>query len=104
MVLALLRGLLTQQVMQAVSQDAFSANSPALGAAREAAASGGALDDAARGELQQLFDSIERVQARQAEASAATSGAASGAACGRPARRPQHALHAARRGGRASGA
>lgn len=82
MALALLRGLLTQQVMQAVSQDAFSANSPALGAAREAAANGGALDDAARSELQQMFDSIERVQARQAAASVATSGAASGAGAG----------------------
>jgi hypothetical protein len=104
MALALLRGLLTQQVMQAVSQDAFSANSPALGAAREAAAK--RRRSGRRGSQRVAAD----VRQHRTRAGAPGRSVRCHIRCrlrcrrGRPARRPQHALHAARRGGRASGA
>lgn len=73
MVLGLLRGLITQQVMQAVSQDAFSPQGGSFADLRAQAASG--TQGAERDVLLAMFDSIERVQSRAPAASGGGSGA-----------------------------
>jgi len=73
-VLGLVRGLVTQQVMQAVSQQAFSPSSGSFADLRRMAES---APEAQRGDLKALFDSVERVQA-SAPASSAASGTAGG--------------------------
>jgi ABC-2 type transport system permease protein len=72
MVLGLLRGLITQQVMQAVSQDAFSPQGGTFADLRAQAASG--TQGAQREELLAMFDSIDRVQSRAPAASGAGAG------------------------------
>ncbi len=70
MVLGLVRGILAQHVMQAVSQSAFSPNNPAVARFREAIerpSEGGAniISPDLKRDLSTMFDSIAKVQARQ---------------------------------------
>ncbi len=77
-VLPIVRGLLAQHVSQQVSQSVFNASAGGMAGLRAQALSGQGLDPALRQDLGTMFDSIERVQRRQAEtAPAAASGAAS---------------------------
>jgi len=78
LVAPLVRGLLTQQVMQLVAQAAFSADGPTLAQARASAEAASGLPDGRRAELLAMFDSIARVQA----APASTPGGAASAAGG----------------------
>ena len=80
MALQVIRGLLAEHAMQAVSQAMFSNASPLLADSRERIAQDSAMPAERRRELTEMFDSIARVQARP-DAGAA-SGAASGAARG----------------------
>lgn len=71
MVLGLVRGILAQHVMQAVSQSAFSLNNPAVARFREdmekpADGSVNNISPALKRDLGTMFDSIEKFQARQA--------------------------------------
>ncbi len=77
MVLPLLRGVLTQHIMQAVSAEAFGGASglKAVRAVREALAMDPSVPADARSDLIGLFEAVERVQQRTA-----TSGAESGLA------------------------
>lgn len=76
LVAPLVRGLLTQQVMQLVAQAAFSADGPTLAQARASAEAASGLPAGRRAELVAMFDSIARVQA----APASTPGGAASAA------------------------
>ena len=78
LVAPLVRGLLTQQVMQLVAQAAFSADGPTLAQARASAEAASVLPAGRRAELVAMFDSIARVQA----APASTPGGAASAAGG----------------------
>ena len=74
MALALVQGLLSQQVMQAVSKQSFSG--AGMASMRRDMLSSGLPAERQR-ELQALFDSVERVQASSTAASAASAGAGS---------------------------
>ena len=76
MVMPMVRGMLTQHVMKAVSQSAFSRNSSALSNFRgEVSASKEIADDEKR-DLIGMFDSIERVQKRSGGTTSTTAGLA----------------------------
>lgn len=70
--LPLVRGLLTQQVMQAVSRQAFSPDTATLTDMRSQVAQAASMPEAERAELQRLFDSIAAVQARSSASSASS--------------------------------
>ena len=73
MALGMVRGILSQHVMQAVSQTVFNANSPALGNFRADLASSDNMPPALKRELNKLFDSVASVQAEaQAQANHST--------------------------------
>ncbi len=76
MVLPMVKGLLAQHVMQPVSQSAFSSDSPVLRGLRAQTQQASTLPDERRVALVSMFDSIARVQALPAPASAAASAAA----------------------------
>ena len=78
MVLPLVRGLLTQHVMQTVSQSAFSGAGPLMKDMREQVLKNPQMPAEQRNELASMFDSIARVQERVAT----TPGAASAPAAG----------------------
>jgi ABC-2 type transport system permease protein len=78
MVLPLVRGLLAQHAMQAVSQAAFGSNSNALRDTRAQVQADGQLPADRRDELLQMFDSIARVQQRAASAPAGAASATAG--------------------------
>lgn len=78
MVLPLVRGLLAQHVMQQVSQNLFSSSGAQMTDLREQVRANAQMPTGQREDLMAMFDSIARVQAR--EASAPASGAASGTA------------------------
>ena len=78
-VLPLVRGLLAQHVMEAVSQAVFSGSNSAFADLRSQVAANSALPAERRSELTEMFDSIARVQARSAAPKGAASGAAAGA-------------------------
>ncbi|HEX7466175.1 MAG TPA: ABC transporter permease, partial [Usitatibacter sp.] len=79
MVLAMVKGILTQYVMQAVSRVAFGGGGEAgvkvLADARSEVERSTALDPAERRDLLALFQSVERVNLRRAGATSATGGA-----------------------------
>ncbi|MGZ5041323.1 MAG: ABC transporter permease [Usitatibacter sp.] len=66
MMLAMVKGLLTEHAMKAVSRSAFSGASgmKAISDSRAAVRSSAAIDEGQRKDLLSLFDSIERLQAR----------------------------------------
>jgi ABC-2 type transport system permease protein len=76
MVLPLVKGLLAEHVMQPVSQSAFSSGSPVVRDLRAQLRQAADLPDERRLALVSMFDSIARVQALPAPASAAAAGAA----------------------------
>lgn len=76
--LGLLRGLLTQQVMQVISQDAFSAQGRTFTDLRERALQDPQLPEAQRADLAAMFDSIARVQQAQPAPGAASNPVAGG--------------------------
>lgn len=76
--LGLLRGLLTQQVMQVISQDAFSAQGRTFVDLRERALQDPQLPESQRADLVAMFDSIARVQQTQPAPDPASSPAARG--------------------------
>lgn len=78
LVAPLVRGLLTQQVMQLVSQAAFSADGPTLTQARASVEAASGLPAGRRAELGAMFDSIARVQAAPAAAPGGAASAAGG--------------------------
>ena len=84
MVLPLVRELLAQHVIKTVSRSVFSGSSPVLGELRVQAPKSDRLPAEQRIELTEMFDSIARVQSRNA-ASSGASGAASGGASASPA-------------------
>ncbi len=69
--LQLVRGLLTQHVMQTVSQSAFSGNSNTMADLREQALRSEQLSPQSRTDLLALFDSVGRLQAASPAASGA---------------------------------
>ena len=77
MALQVVRGLLAQYVMQAVSRNVFSANSAVFTDLREQVLASGALPTERRRELTDMFDSIARVQSHAASAPAAPASTAS---------------------------
>jgi len=74
MVLAMLRGLVTQQVMQVVSQDAFAPQGKTFATLRQRALDATELPPARRADLTAMFDSIARVQSVEPGASAPAAG------------------------------
>ena len=78
MAVAMLRGLLTQHVMQVVSQAAFSPEGAVFKDLRRQTEADTRLPPAQRAELLALFDQVQRVQARPAAASAGAGAGASG--------------------------
>jgi ABC-2 type transport system permease protein len=80
MVLQLVRGLLTQHVMQTVSQSAFSGAGPMMKDMREQVQKNAQMPAEQRNELATMFDSIARVQERVASAPAGASAPAAGPA------------------------
>ncbi|MEQ1684384.1 MAG: ABC transporter permease [Burkholderiaceae bacterium] len=80
MVLPLVRGLLTQHVMQVVSQSAFTGAGPMMKDMREQVQKNPQLPAGQRDELVTMFDSIAKVQDRAAPAPGAASAPAAGAA------------------------
>lgn len=82
MVLAMIKGLLAQHVIQPVSQSAFSSNSPVVRDLRTELQQAGSVPEPRRQALLSMFDSIARVQALPdpaPEAGAAPASAAAGA-------------------------
>lgn len=77
MVLPLLRGLLTEQAMKAVSAEAFSPRGSTLADLRRGAQQDPSLSAQARADLLAMFDSIARVQATAPAAQAAVPAPAS---------------------------
>jgi ABC-2 type transport system permease protein len=71
MALAIVRGLLTQHAMQAITQSAFSGDSSRklIAEARTGVASSADLPDGEKRDLQSLFDTLQRMQDRNAAAS-----------------------------------
>ncbi|MEO6408465.1 MAG: ABC transporter permease [Burkholderiaceae bacterium] len=82
MVLPLVRGLLSQHVMQSVSQSLFDNPGGLLTDARARVTKSTQLTDERRAELEAMFDSIARVQERAASAPAAASAASAPASSG----------------------
>jgi ABC-2 type transport system permease protein len=80
MVLPMVKGLLAQHVMEPVSQSAFSSSSPVVRDLRAQLQQAGNLLDERRQALVSMFDSIARVQALPAPASAAPASASDAAA------------------------
>jgi ABC-2 type transport system permease protein len=80
MVLPLVRGLLTQHVMQVVSQSAFTGAGSMMKDMREQVQKNPQLPAGQRDELVTMFDSIAKVQERTAPAPGAASTPAAGAA------------------------
>lgn len=78
MVMPMVRGLLTQHVMKAVTQSMFSANSPLFADLRDQVATSTDIGEAGKRDLLDMFDSIERVQKRDAADAAGTGTAAPG--------------------------
>ncbi|MDP3823361.1 MAG: ABC transporter permease [Burkholderiales bacterium] len=78
MVLPLVRGLLAQHVMQAVSQAVFSGAGPMMKDMREQVQKNPQLPAGQRDELLGMFDSIAKVQERSVPAPGATSAPAAG--------------------------
>ncbi|MEO8806038.1 MAG: ABC transporter permease [Burkholderiaceae bacterium] len=78
MVLPMVRGLLSQHVMQTVSQSAFSGSGSVMKDMREQVLKNPQMPAEQRNELSSMFDSITRVQERGAPASGAASAAAAG--------------------------
>ena len=76
MVLPMIKGLLAQHVMQPVSESAFSSDSPVVRDMRAQMQQAGNLPEERRQALVSMFDSIARVQALPAPASAADAAAA----------------------------
>jgi ABC-2 type transport system permease protein len=76
MVLPMVKGLLAQHVMEPVSQSAFSSGSPVVRDVRAQMQQAGKLPDERRQALVSKFDSVARVQALPASASAADAAAA----------------------------
>jgi ABC-2 type transport system permease protein len=76
MVLPMVKGLLAQHVMEPVSQSAFSNGSPVMRDLRAQMQQSGNLPDERRQALVSMYDSIARVQALPASASAADAAAA----------------------------
>ena len=76
MVLPMVKGLLAQHVMEPVSQSAFSSDSPVVRDVRAQMQQAGKLPDERRQALVSKFDSVARVQALPASASAADAAAA----------------------------
>ena len=74
MVLPMVRGMLTQHVMKAVSQSAFSIDNPVLSAIRGEVSASKSIPEDERRDLVGMFDSIERVQKRTAAAGAPQAG------------------------------
>jgi ABC-2 type transport system permease protein len=74
MVLAVVRGLLAQHVMESVAQTVFTADTAArtLADFRRDVAASPSMSDAARHDLLAMFDSIERVQQRAAAPASAS--------------------------------
>lgn len=70
MALGLLRGLLSQHVMQALGREVFSARGSSFAALREQALQDPQLPAEQRRHLEALFDSVARLQAADASASA----------------------------------
>lgn len=62
MVMPMVRGMLSQHVMKAVSQSAFSADSPTLASMRGEVGTSKDLPENERRDLITMFDSVERVQ------------------------------------------
>ena len=77
MVLPMVKGLLAQHVMEPVSQSAFTSDSPVVRDMRAQMQQAGNLPDERRQALVSMYDSIARVQALPAPASAANTAAAS---------------------------
>ena len=80
MVLPMVKGLLAQHVVEPVSQSAFSSASPVVRDLREQLQQAGNLPEERRQALVSMYDSIARVQALPAPASAAPASAADAAA------------------------
>jgi ABC-2 type transport system permease protein len=83
MVMPMVRGLLTQHVMKAVTQSMFSANSPLFTDLRSQVATSKDIGEAGKRDLLDMFESIERVQKRDAANAADTAKAGVIAAPGR---------------------
>jgi len=79
MVMPMVRGLLAQHVMEIVSQQAFSAQSPVLKNMRADVLGSTTLPAEQRADLVALFDHVARVQGRTASAPAGAASAAGGA-------------------------
>jgi ABC-2 type transport system permease protein len=84
MVLPLVRGLLTQHVMQAVSEAAFSGAGPMMKDMRQQVLKNPQMPAGQRDELVGMFDSIAKVQERAAPAPGVASAAAAGPALSVP--------------------
>ena len=72
MVLPMVRGILSQHVMKAVTQSTFSANSNQFGKFRDDVIANKDIDSAEKRDLVSMFDSIERVQKRGSNTSGGT--------------------------------
>lgn len=84
MVLPLVRGLLSQHILENVSRSVFSGGSPMMKNAREQVSTNTQMPPGQRDELLAMFDSIARVQARAAVSAVPASGAASAPAANAP--------------------
>jgi ABC-2 type transport system permease protein len=84
MVLAMVRGLLAQHVMEAVAQTVFTGDTAGryLGDFRRDVQASTSMADAAKRDLLAMFDSIERVQQRSATPSEAAASAPAGRTVG----------------------
>jgi len=76
--LAMVKGLLTEHVMKSVSSAAMGTGSPAIAGARRDLEASSTIDEGERRELLALFESVERVQARQRPAGGAAGAGAGG--------------------------
>src|SRR5207247_11206566 len=78
--LALVKGLMTEHAMKAVSQAAFSGatGAKAIADAREQVQSSSGLDESERRNLLQFFDSVERLQSGRATSANASAPLAGG--------------------------
>jgi ABC-2 type transport system permease protein len=72
MVMPMVRGMLTQHVMKAVSQSAFSGNSSVMTDFRGEVSTSKSIPDDEKRELIGMFDSIERVQKRSTGSTSAS--------------------------------
>ena len=72
--LAMVKGLLTEHVMKAVSASAMGGESPMIAGVRREVEGSKTMEEGERRELLALFDSVERVQARPRPAAKSASG------------------------------